>query len=47
MKQKKFKTKITKKKLSDYIQDSKNFNTGNSFGEGLIEKSINGTQTKL
>lgn len=33
-------TKITEKKLSDYTQDSKNFNKGNEYGESLIEKSV-------
>lgn len=34
------KPKITKKKLKDYLQDSKNFNKGNEYGESLIAKSI-------
>lgn len=34
------KPKITHKKISDYKQDPKNFNTGTAQGDALIEKSI-------
>lgn len=32
---------ITEAKVTDLIQDDKNFNKGNEFGESLIEKSFN------
>lgn len=35
------KPKITQKKLKDYLQDKKNFNLGNEYGQSLIEKSVN------
>ena len=37
---KKISAKVTERSIKDYLQDPKNFNKGNSFGEALIEKSI-------